>query len=393
MAVYRIDLQCDDPQSVLDWIAAHVPPAEIVRTNAQGSLVPWGHLTVVFKRAEDAEAFQKRWRPGAGDVIAPFGSVDLSGRGPRDVERPRPTSLPRVSGLKLTATDKKLLGEVLTHPWPADISSRPEAIDLLLSYSYVPLEEYLKAAAEVAGQRGAAGPAALSQAMTEALAGSILLEAGIARRFLLDDPAEIARFTAVGIRTEWMLTGAWAVLDALAIGDELLLDRLLTTTPFSRSGEEVYPFPLYYPWLDNALLGILRGDVACTRDHVTQLRSGRLPGVDAAVVTCLEGILAGSEVMVAEGLKARASAMRKVRKIAPHFKLLDVGVHGLFELCRRLRPALVAQWDTAAGLPWDAAFHTWRRGGHDPLRGVDWSGVPEGYRSRLLELPIADRAT
>src|SRR4051812_32233143 len=159
MAVYRIDLQCGDPQPVLDWISAHVPPAEVVRT----SYHRWS-LTVVFKRAEDAAAFQKRWRPGEGDLVAPFGSVDvrrLSGRDPRDVERPRPLSLPRVSGLKLTATDKKLLGEILTHPWPVDVSSHPEATDRL--QSYLPLEEYLKAAAEVAGQGSAAGPAALNQ--------------------------------------------------------------------------------------------------------------------------------------------------------------------------------------------------------------------------------------
>src|SRR5262245_12912762 len=145
MAVYRIDLECDDPQPVIDWISAHVPPAEVVRTRAEP--MPIGdrwYLKVVFKRPDDAEAFQRRWPPDAADPVRPFGSFDgrrRSGRHPRDVERPRPTSLPRVSGLKLTATDKKLLGEMLTPPWPEDVSSRPEATDRL--QSYLPLEEYL----------------------------------------------------------------------------------------------------------------------------------------------------------------------------------------------------------------------------------------------------------
>lgn len=222
--------------------------------------------------------------------------------------------------------------------------------------------------------------------------------AGIARRFLQDDPAELARFAAMSIRTEWILVGdgregcsgqGLDALWALTVVDERMLDRLLTTLPDPLHEDRASQHPSYYLQLYNAVFGVLRGDRETARHSVEPFQARKLPAHEAALVTCL-GVLEASAETVAQGLAALGRAVRRIRAVAPHHKLLDMTLHGAYELCRRVDPALNRLWDRAQGLPWDAALYEWRRAGRGPLEGVDFTALPARCRVLLTELPEPD---
>ena len=73
MAVFRVDVEVDDPQLVFAWIEEHVPKAFVVRTVAYGVEEGW-YMKNVFKRQGDAELFHSEWFPYAQDhSVASFG--------------------------------------------------------------------------------------------------------------------------------------------------------------------------------------------------------------------------------------------------------------------------------------------------------------------------------
>lgn len=99
---------------------------------------------------------------------------------------------------------------------------------------------------------------------------------GIARRIIYDDPAELVRFTLVGIRGQWLcegfsrntnapdlhIDGFWAtLLAALALGDTLVESRMTSSLPFplpKRTGNNMYPN--YYSDIYNVIFGYVKED-------------------------------------------------------------------------------------------------------------------------------------
>jgi hypothetical protein len=318
----------------------------------------------------------------------------------------------------LTFADRKLLKQITSFPWPEDLppplsvplqSLDDEQLSDLVGCSYAALEVQLQAAAEL--QRRLADVRAVNAVfacpgMSDAQLRSMQFDTclyldnsgtvSIARRFLADDPEELIRFGVVATRMTWVLSGhghqgcagLWgAALGALAIGDELALQKFLATLPATIDETQTYPYPQEYAGLYNAVHGLLRGDWEAARLSVKTLPMQRLPKNEQAIVTYLRGILEGSSELVAEGLKLRAATVRKIRTLDPHFKLLDLTLHSLYQLCDRIDPALTKDWETSQGLPWDAELHERLQTGGDPLQLVDLSGLSERHRILLTEMP------
>lgn len=79
MAVYRVDLLCDDPGPVFDWLEEEITSQLLVRKIGYETVKGW-HMKVVFKRQEDAEKFHRRFYPDATDhSVAAFVSQAIEG--------------------------------------------------------------------------------------------------------------------------------------------------------------------------------------------------------------------------------------------------------------------------------------------------------------------------
>jgi hypothetical protein len=74
MAVYRVDLLCDDPDPVFDWLEEEIDPKSLVRKIGYKTVKGW-YMKMVFKRQADAEKFHRRFYPDATNhSVSAFGS-------------------------------------------------------------------------------------------------------------------------------------------------------------------------------------------------------------------------------------------------------------------------------------------------------------------------------
>ena len=80
MAVYRVDLLTDEPDPVFDWVRAHLPESEVVRTVGYQVVDGW-YFKCVFKTQAAAEAFHRRWHPDALDHTVPLFAWKSGGPG------------------------------------------------------------------------------------------------------------------------------------------------------------------------------------------------------------------------------------------------------------------------------------------------------------------------
>ncbi|HUG91625.1 MAG TPA: hypothetical protein VML55_12365 [Planctomycetaceae bacterium] len=309
--------------------------------------------------------------------------------------------------LKLSRQDRKLLDEITTFPWDPD--------------KYRPLGQSLLEGVQRAEQTIAGGyyrnlrpcwPELSDSALrslcfdTAVLGYTAWALHGIARRFIHNSPAELSEFGAMAARKEWVLEGhantrpgrardfeiLWSsALWALAVGDYRVIERMLETLPYPlpRNTDKRYlsTFPTYYPLFSDAVFGVLRRETSTVEEAVHALSKRKLRADESGLVLCLRGIVERSPALVAEGLAAQTKSTRRARSCDPHYKLLGLGLHGAFELCRSVDPRLIVEWDTTHLLPWDAELHDWRRQGGDPLRDADLSMIPADLEERLTELP------
>ena len=74
MAVYRVDVQVDDPYPVFDWLEENVTSGGVVRKMAYKTVKGW-YLKIVFKNGTDAERFHRHWLPEQSvHTVKVFGS-------------------------------------------------------------------------------------------------------------------------------------------------------------------------------------------------------------------------------------------------------------------------------------------------------------------------------
>ena len=70
MAVYRVDLRCDDPQPIFDWLQANVRVGGVVRKIGYQLRNGW-YMKIVFKQQPDAESFHRQFFPNETDHDVP----------------------------------------------------------------------------------------------------------------------------------------------------------------------------------------------------------------------------------------------------------------------------------------------------------------------------------
>jgi hypothetical protein len=220
-----------------------------------------------------------------------------------------------------------------------------------------------------------------------------LREVAIARRFTLDDPAELGRGLAVLGRLRWfenLLAGTAgaefnAVLEAFAVRDLEAATRLVAGEPaVSRpaDGEEL-------EFLDLGTLAVaaaVRRDDRALGSVVRRMAGGKLPPWQQGVRACLGGLADRRADAVAAGLNQFLDGMRKLRQKDELEEAVCLTAHGLFRLCEWASPDLVAGFAVTVPIPWDAGFHAWTEAHPDPLAGLDLTGISPALHDAVVRL-------
>ena len=219
---------------------------------------------------------------------------------------------------------------------------------------------------------------------------------GIARRIIHDDPTEIVRFGCLGLRKRWRdylsfksseARCLWhSCIGAFAINDFAAIDRIVAEAPAAAPETDSSPFPVYYDAMYNLFFGILRGDHELAACAVHSMPKTNMPTYELAVADCLVAIFAQSPPAFSKAMTAICTSVRKIRAIDPHYKLIDLTTHGVWELAFRVSPAAVELWDVQHPLPWDAELHTWLRKGLPATDVIDDAQLSEAARD-LLKMP------
>ena len=222
---------------------------------------------------------------------------------------------------------------------------------------------------------------------------------GIARRALDDDPTEIVRFACLGTRDRWRAyllnpdgesASLWhTCLWAMAINDTVAVERILRDAPRTAS-ESPSAFVGFYRIFYNLFFGIVRSEELLARDAAELLSKQRLSTNNAAIADCLIAIFQQSSSRFSAALEDVCTSIRRIRAMDPHYKLVDVIAHGLWELAHSRSPELVESWDAERALPWDAELHAWRRKGIPAIDTIDFSLLSEAGR-QALEMPAQTR--
>lgn len=218
-------------------------------------------------------------------------------------------------------------------------------------------------------------------------------EFGLARRFALEDPTELALGEGLMLRCMWLqglltnaLLGAaefeWPIRIlhlVFATRDITLAKRHVAAALPMKEVIDLDPF-------GGAVLALYRRDFD-TLQSLTR-RWARAKGYpdEQWMITCVKGIAKESPAIVAEGLQQRVDTMRKARP--SDREAVDLDAHGFYHLCQWAAPESVTKFDVTQALPWDAQLHTWLQSNEVPVSNLNLKSIsPDLHRALVLLEP------
>jgi ribosomal protein L7/L12 len=216
----------------------------------------------------------------------------------------------------------------------------------------------------------------------------------IARRFALDDPAELRRGHCLSLRQGWLemrladaacpgLGGdvkGWAIVHALAVRDHELAKRW--------AERAAHPIQEDDDVASKAVLACYQGDFDAMRALVDRMAKHKVPPYQKWAFTCLNGIAQRDSALVAEGLRQRLE-YESHQRVADR-SLVVTEVHGFYWLCRAISPDLIAGFDVNQPFPWDAKFHASVQEHALPLEDVDLTDISPILHKALVQLELPD---
>jgi hypothetical protein len=247
--------------------------------------------------------------------------------------------------------------------------------------------------AELAGQHAAWSPDRLRATLPFLFLATDLRDVAIACRFALDDPEELGRGLAILGRLRWLegligreaVADAGPVLEAFAARDVEAALRLADGEPSvsqAADGEELEFLDL----LTLAVVAACRGDYPALGSVVRRMGASTLFPWQEGIRGCLAGLAGRRANEVAGGLSRLLEGMRRLRRKDELDEAVCLAAHGLYRLCERASPNLVAGIDAAEPIPWDAGFHAWSEAHPDGLAGVDLTGISPVLHEAVVRL-------
>jgi hypothetical protein len=221
------------------------------------------------------------------------------------------------------------------------------------------------------------------------MATAELNDVAIARRFALDAPEQLAQGMCLVNRMSWLMSqrGFWnpggsklGPLGALAIRDRLLVERYYQCSPIADG-----PLP------DDDLTTVavdaaLHRDVNRLRTITDAMSRSRDSAWMQAKYDCFCGVAKHDPDLVAKSLSLFIERVRRLRAKDELDEAVCLEAHGLYRLCEWVSPELVATFDEAQALPWDAGFHAWAQTHENPIEGVDLTVVSPILHDTLVRL-------
>ena len=213
------------------------------------------------------------------------------------------------------------------------------------------------------------------QALAFHFADANLEEFALARRWALDDPAELAIGRCVAHRIQWINFGCRACTALILI--ELLAERDSRLATFlAENGDIVDTLPNALTAIaTHAVRAIILKDRDGLRTACERMRMRKVKGSELGLVTTLLGICDESPADVAKGLQLLLDPKRRDEDTVFNFWAFVPDAHGLYRLAESVDARLVAEFDVTQGYPWDAEFHSWTQQHENPLSDLDLNSI------------------
>ena len=218
---------------------------------------------------------------------------------------------------------------------------------------------------------------------------------GIFRRFSMSSPMELALRLSIGARYHWA-SAQWngndshdelfrPILHAIAARDFTAAEMLASlSTPVIAN-----PNNRAYAAVFTGVCALLKADHQLLQDALKAFPKS-VPAYVKAIQSVLEAVANRSSKEFTEGMKKMLSAYRRYMFGDELYGLIDPHAMGLFELCRRYAPEVVADFDVAGNLPWDREYFLWTQQTNDIRDHFEVSSVPDVMRPYILDFkPIA----
>ncbi len=220
---------------------------------------------------------------------------------------------------------------------------------------------------------------------------SSLADLAVARRFCLEDPAEILIGLSLAGRIGWMEQGLKGrsfddpLLGALAVGDWAVADRYVETLPVWDPNSDI-DFDLR----SDGVVSVLRRDYArletaldrdIDRSHIAWYQ---------AMIDFFRGVIEDDPSQTIAALQRFFEAMNRLRdKLQMEFAI-STTTHGFYRLAESVSPELVAGFDISQKFPWDAEVHACVSRGERPWEDFDLSDIsPELHQAvTTLSRPV-----
>lgn len=219
-----------------------------------------------------------------------------------------------------------------------------------------------------------------------------LKEVAVARRFTLDDPAELGR--GLGVHNRLRLTfrdfepngsNFRELLDLCAVRDLTVAERLVEGR---RAGVTAIPTDVHLA--DIAVTAILQKELETLRLVTPEMAKRKVRPWMQGIYTCLTGIADEQPNLVASGLQLLLTGLQQMRQKDELEEAINFAAHGMHRLCEWVSPDLVAGFDVAQPFPWDAKLHAWCQNHPHPLDGVELGSVsPVLQETVVMEKPPA----
>lgn len=214
-------------------------------------------------------------------------------------------------------------------------------------------------------------------------------ERGMARRLATDDLEEFGLFIQMHVRQailnhtadEDEFVDVWTLLPAIAIGDDLAIERYIAIATFPLTNGHPVVRTIY-----NGIHAILRSHASEVEKLRRKQLSEKKPAWLKGIVECLQGIVSQDSSRVASGIEQHLKGFRKSDRITPLEKIVSLEAHGLYRLAERIDPNLVQEFDTERGLPWDKDFHLWSSTTQPALAVEHFGNCPKPLSAAFVTL-------
>lgn len=219
-----------------------------------------------------------------------------------------------------------------------------------------------------------------------------LRESSIARRFTLDDPAELGRGLGVVNRihqirfpSETPISRFKEYLEVCAVRDIAIIEKQVQGV---RAGYTA----IADDWnlADVAVTAILQKDFETLKLVTPEMPNRKWKHGEwlECLYRCFIGIAEHSPDKIKDGLQDYLGTIIRLRDKDELLCAINLEAHGMYRLCEWISPELVAGFDATQPFPWDAEFHAWSECHPNPVEGLDLNHIsPVLHEALILQTP------